>query len=79
MTLNDPIRKQVVPKDSEMVPFTAMMEDSLAEDRHFTGTRSRPPLSGPGADAGNDPMRLLLPILHPLTHRRRSLRDFLTL
>jgi lysine 2,3-aminomutase len=31
---NDPIRKQVVPKDSEMVPFTAMMEDSLAEDRH---------------------------------------------
>ena len=32
--VNDPIRKQVVPKDSEMVPFTAMMEDSLAEDRH---------------------------------------------
>ncbi len=31
---NDPIRKQVVPKDNEMVPFTAMMEDSLAEDRH---------------------------------------------
>ena len=32
--VNDPVRKQVVPKDSEMVPFTAMMEDSLAEDRH---------------------------------------------
>jgi lysine 2,3-aminomutase len=31
---NDPIRMQVVPKESEMVPFTAMMEDSLAEDRH---------------------------------------------
>jgi lysine 2,3-aminomutase len=31
---NDPIRKQVVPKDSEMVPFTAMMEDSLSEDQH---------------------------------------------
>ncbi len=31
---NDPIRKQVVPTDAEMVPFTAMMEDSLAEDRH---------------------------------------------
>jgi lysine 2,3-aminomutase len=31
---NDPIRKQVVPTDREMVPFTAMMEDSLAEDRH---------------------------------------------
>ena len=31
---NDPIRKQVVPTASEMVPFTAMMEDSLAEDRH---------------------------------------------
>ena len=31
---NDPIRKQVVPKDNEMVPFTSMMEDSLSEDRH---------------------------------------------
>src|SRR4030066_397332 len=31
---DDPIRKQVVPTDLEMVPFTAMMEDSLAEDRH---------------------------------------------
>ncbi len=31
---DDPIRKQVVPSSAEMVPFTAMMEDSLAEDRH---------------------------------------------
>jgi lysine 2,3-aminomutase len=31
---DDPVRKQVVPTASEMVPFTAMMEDSLAEDRH---------------------------------------------
>jgi lysine 2,3-aminomutase len=30
----DPIRKQVIPTSAEMVPFTAMMEDSLAEDRH---------------------------------------------
>jgi len=30
----DPIRKQIVPTAAEMVPFTAMMEDSLAEDRH---------------------------------------------
>ena len=30
----DPIRKQVIPTDAEMVPFTSMMEDSLAEDRH---------------------------------------------
>lgn len=30
---DDPIRKQVVPTAKEMVPFTAMMEDSLAEDR----------------------------------------------
>jgi lysine 2,3-aminomutase len=29
---NDPIRKQVVPTAAEVVPFTAMMEDSLAED-----------------------------------------------
>ncbi len=31
---DDPVRKQVIPTDLEMVPFTAMMEDSLAEDRH---------------------------------------------
>ena len=31
---NDPIRKQVIPTDAEMVPFTSMMEDSLSEDRH---------------------------------------------
>ena len=31
---DDPVRKQVVPSESELVPFTAMMEDSLAEDRH---------------------------------------------
>jgi lysine 2,3-aminomutase len=31
---DDPIRKQVIPTSGEMVPFTAMMEDSLAEDRH---------------------------------------------
>ncbi len=31
---NDPIRKQVIPTAAEMVPFTAMMEDSLAEDKH---------------------------------------------
>ena len=29
-----PIRKQVIPTALEMVPFTAMMEDSLAEDKH---------------------------------------------
>ncbi len=31
---DDPIRKQIIPTSREMVPFTAMMEDSLAEDRH---------------------------------------------
>jgi lysine 2,3-aminomutase len=31
---DDPVRKQVVPTSAEMVPFTAMMKDSLAEDRH---------------------------------------------
>ena len=32
--LRDPIRQQVIPTDSEMAPFTSMMEDSLAEDKH---------------------------------------------
>ncbi len=31
---NDPIRKQVIPLGREAQAFTAMMEDSLAEDRH---------------------------------------------
>ncbi|HEY9075382.1 MAG TPA: lysine 2,3-aminomutase [Anaerolineaceae bacterium] len=31
---DDPIRKQVVPTAGEIVPFTGMMEDSLAEDQH---------------------------------------------
>jgi lysine 2,3-aminomutase len=30
----DPIRLQVIPRAEEMQSFTAMMEDSLAEDRH---------------------------------------------
>ena len=30
---DDPIRKQVIPLSEEMQSFTAMMEDSLAEDR----------------------------------------------
>jgi lysine 2,3-aminomutase len=32
--LNDPVRKQIIPRSDEMQAFTAMMEDSLAEDRH---------------------------------------------
>jgi lysine 2,3-aminomutase len=31
---HDPVRMQVVPTDREILPFTGMMEDSLAEDRH---------------------------------------------
>ena len=29
-----PVRRQVIPTDSEMVPFHSMMEDSLSEDKH---------------------------------------------
>ena len=32
--LHDPIRRQVIPTSDEIVPFTGMMEDSLAEDLH---------------------------------------------
>jgi len=31
---NDPVRQQIIPTAAEMLPFTSMMEDSLAEDRH---------------------------------------------
>jgi lysine 2,3-aminomutase len=30
----DPIRRQVIPTEAELVPFTGMMQDSLAEDAH---------------------------------------------
>jgi lysine 2,3-aminomutase len=30
----DPLRKQIVPSETELLPFTGMMEDSLSEDRH---------------------------------------------
>jgi lysine 2,3-aminomutase len=30
---DDPIRKQVIPQEGEIQPFTGMMDDSLAEDR----------------------------------------------
>ncbi|PKN93280.1 MAG: lysine 2,3-aminomutase [Chloroflexi bacterium HGW-Chloroflexi-6] len=32
--LEDPVRLQIIPRAEEMQSFTAMMEDSLAEDRH---------------------------------------------
>jgi lysine 2,3-aminomutase len=31
---DDPIRRQIIPRAEEIVPFTGMMEDSLAEDKH---------------------------------------------
>jgi lysine 2,3-aminomutase len=31
---HDPVRRQIIPTSAEMQSFTAMMEDSLAEDRH---------------------------------------------
>ena len=51
--------------------FTAMMEDSLAEDRHSPVPGPRPPLPGPRPDAGHDPVRVLLPLLHAVADRRR--------
>ena len=68
---DDPIRRQVIPTSAEMVPFTAMMEDSLAEDRHSPGAGPGASLPRPRADAGHHAVRLLLPLLHALPHRRR--------
>ncbi len=31
---HDPIRRQIIPTEAELRPFTAMMSDSLSEDRH---------------------------------------------
>ena len=68
---DDPIRRQVIPLGREHQAFTAMMEDSLAEDRHSPVPGPRPSLPGSGAHARHDPVRELLPVLHPVAHRRR--------
>ena len=65
MDSDDPIRRQVIPRP-ERQAFTAMMEDSLAEDRHSPGAGPRPSLPRPGADAGDHAVRQLLPLLHAL-------------
>ena len=31
---HDPIRRQIIPTEEEITPFTGMMEDSLSEDQH---------------------------------------------
>ncbi len=66
---DDPIRRQVIPLGREQEAFTAMMEDSLAEDRHSPGARARSSLPGPGPDAGHDPVRVVLPVLHAVADR----------
>jgi len=67
----------VVPTDAELVPFTAMMEDSLAEDRHS-------PVPGLVHRYPDRVLMLVttqcasyLPLLYPLAHRRRPLSDLL--
>jgi len=74
---NDPLRRQVIPTAREVDAFTGMMEDSLAEDRHspLPGLVHRYPDSG--VDAGNHPVRDLLPLLHPRANRWRPQPDFL--
>ncbi len=74
---DDPIRKQVIPLSEEMQSFTAMMEDSLAEDRHspVPGLVHRYP--DRVLDAGNNSMRVVLPLLYALAYRRRSGADLL--
>ena len=52
-------------------PSPAMMEDSLAEDRHSPVPGPRPSLPGPRPDARHDPVRELLPLLHAVADRRR--------
>ena len=54
---NDPIRRQVIPLGREQQAFTAMMEDSLAEDRHSPVPGPRPSLPRPRPDARHDPVR----------------------
>ena len=68
---NDPIRRQVIPLGREQQAFTAMMADSLAEDRHspVPGLVHRYPDRVLMLD--HDAVRELLPLLHPVADRGR--------
>ncbi len=66
---DDPIRRQVMPLGDEQQAFTAMMEDSLREDRALPGARPRAPLPRSRAHAGDHAVCVLLSLLHALTHR----------
>ena len=68
---NDPIRRQVIPLGREQEAFTAMMEDSLAEDRHspVPGLVHRYP--DRVLMLVTTQCAVLLPLLHALAHRRR--------
>ena len=68
---DDPIRRQVIPLGREQQAFTAMMEDSLAEDRHS-------PVPGLVHRYPDRVLMLvttqcasLLPLLHAVADRRR--------
>ena len=70
---DDPIPKQVIPTDGEMVPFTSMMEDFLRRTATLP-CRAGSSVSGSSPYAGHHAMRLVLQILHTLAHRRRPER-----
>ena len=66
---DDPIRRQVMPLGREQEAFTAMMEDSLAEDRHspVPGLVHRYP--DRVLMLVTTQCAVLLPLLHPVAHR----------
>ena len=68
---NDPIRRQVIPSGREHAGLHRDDGGLARRGPPLPGARPRPSLPGPRPDAGHDPVRELLPLLHAVADRRR--------
>ena len=68
---NDPIRRQVIPLGREHAGLHGDDGGLARRGPPLAGAGPGPSLPGPRPDAGHDPVRELLPLLHAVADRRR--------